>query len=88
MYLVKDSEPWLLADPEVAARIITKLAKAVHTIQDGRIYIDEIKGPFVSRLNGTHAEYEAGLIHACSNGWLDLHESGAFVRLTKAGRDL
>jgi hypothetical protein len=34
------------ADPEAAARKLVRLAKSVKTIQDGRIYIAEIKEPF------------------------------------------
>jgi hypothetical protein len=76
------------ADPEDAARKLVELAKAIKTIQDGRIYIDEINGPFLHRLNGTPTQYKAGLNFAIAKGWLDLHESGAFVRLTKSGTNL
>jgi hypothetical protein len=31
---------------------------------------------------------KAGLARAIENGWLVLHESGTFVRLTQAGADL
>ncbi len=33
------------ADPEVAARKLIEIANSVETIQDGRIYIEEINGP-------------------------------------------
>jgi hypothetical protein len=81
-----DARPF--ADPEVAALKIVELANGVETIQDGRIYIEEINGPFLYQLKGTPAEYKAGLDRAIANGWLDLHESGTFVRFTKAGADL
>jgi hypothetical protein len=35
------------ADPEVAARKIIELANAISPIQDGRIYIEKINGPFL-----------------------------------------
>ena len=76
------------ADPEAAARKIIEIANAVETIQDGRIYIEEINGPFLYQLKGTPAEYKAGLDRAIANGWLVLHESGTFVRFTQAGADL
>jgi len=41
---------------DAAARKLVRLAKSVKTIQDGRIYIAEIKKPFLSKhgsLNGT-----------------------------------
>jgi len=81
-------EPRPYADPDVAARKIVELANAIETIQDGRIYIEEINGPFLYQLKGTPAEYKAGLDRAIANGWLVLHESGTFVRFTKAGADL
>jgi hypothetical protein len=34
------------------------------------------------------AEYKAGLERAIEKGWLELHESGTFVRLTQAAKDL
>jgi hypothetical protein len=57
-------------------------------VQDGRIYIELIKGPFLYREKGTSAEYKAGLDLAIERGWLELHESGTFVKLTQGGADL
>jgi hypothetical protein len=54
-------------------------------VQDGRIHIEKINEPFLHRLRGAPAEYKAGLELAISKGWLWLHESGAFVKLTEAG---
>jgi hypothetical protein len=34
------------------------------------------------------AEYTAGLERAISFGWLEIHDSGTFVKLTKSGADL
>ena len=69
------------ADPEKAARKLVEIANAIETIQDGRIYIEEINGPFLYQLKGTPAEYKAGLDRAIANGWIDLHESGTFCTL-------
>jgi len=57
------------ADPEVAARKIVELANAVEPVQDGRIHIEKINGPFLFQ----PAEYK---------GWLVMHESGSFVKFT------
>ena len=38
-------------------------------VQDGRIYIEKINGPFIYELKGTPAEYKAGLDRAIANGW-------------------
>jgi len=45
-------------------------------VQDGRIYIEKINGPFLFELKGTPAAYKAGLDRAIAKGWLWLHESG------------
>jgi hypothetical protein len=73
------------ADPEAAARKLIEIAKSVETIQDGRIYIKEINGRFIFELKGTPAECSAGLKLLLARGWLDMHESGIFVKFTQAG---
>jgi len=57
-------------------------------VQDGRIYIEKLNGPFLFGDKGTPAEYRAGLDLAIARGWLLLHESGTFVKLTQSGTDL
>jgi hypothetical protein len=39
-------------------------------------------------LKATPAEYKAGVERAIEKGWLELHESGTFVRFTQTGKDL
>ena len=80
--------PRPLANPEVAARKIVELANAVEPVQDGRIHVEKINGPFLFQLKGTPAEYKAGLDLAIAKGWLVMHESGTFVKFTQAGADL
>ena len=74
-----------LADPDAAARKLMELAHAFEPVQDGRIHIEKINSPFLYQLKGTPAEYKAGLERAIANGWLWLHESGTYVKLTEAG---
>jgi hypothetical protein len=57
-------------------------------VQDGRIHIELLNGPFLFNLKATPAEYTAGLKLAIDRGWLVMHESGTFVRFTQAGADL
>jgi len=86
--LNKFVQPRPYADPEAAARKIVELANAVEPVQDGRIHVEKINGPFLFQLKGTPAEYKAGLDLAIAKGWLVLHESGTFVKFTQAGADL
>ncbi len=76
------------SDPEKAARKIVAIANSVEAVQDGRIYIDLINGPLLSREKGTPDEYKAGLDLAIERGWLVLHESGTHVKFTQGGADL
>jgi hypothetical protein len=78
--------PRPFADPEVAARKLVELANAFESVQDGRIYIEKINGPFLFELKGTPAEYKAGLDYAIAKGWLVLHESGTYRKITEAVR--
>jgi hypothetical protein len=52
---------------------------------DGRIHIEKINAPFLFTLKATGPEFGAGIKYAVEKGWLELHESGTFVRLMSAG---
>ena len=71
------------SDPEKAARRLMEHAQAFEPIQDGRIYIEKINGPFLFGDEATPAEYRAGLRYPIDNGWLELHESGTYVKLAR-----
>jgi hypothetical protein len=80
--------PRPFADPAVAARKLLEIANAVEAVQDGRIHIEKINGPFLFKEGGTPAEYGAGLDYAIAKGWLWKHESGTYVKFTQAGAEL
>ena len=54
-----EARPYI--DPEAAARKLLELAHAFEPVQDDRIYIEKINGPFLFQLKGAPAEYKAGL---------------------------
>ncbi len=64
---------------------LIELANAFEPVQDGRIYIEKINGPFLFELKGTPAEYKAGLDLCLAKDWLVIHESGTYVKLTDLG---
>ncbi|WP_368508565.1 hypothetical protein [Bradyrhizobium lupini] len=76
------------AAPEVAARQLVQLASRSDAVQDGRIHIEKIKYPFLYTLKASGAEFGAGIRHAVEKAWLELHESGTYVRLRAPGQDL
>ena len=47
------------SDPEKAARRLMEHAHVFEPVQDGRIYIEKINGPFLFGDKGTPAEYSA-----------------------------
>jgi hypothetical protein len=69
------------SQPEAAARKLVELAKGIESVQDGRIHIEKINYPFLYTLKASGAEFGAGIKHAVESGWLELHESGTYVRL-------
>jgi hypothetical protein len=76
------------ADPEAAARQLVQLAASIEPVQDGRIHIEKINYPFLYTLKASGAEFGAGIRCAVEKGWLELHESGTYVRLLTPGEDL
>jgi hypothetical protein len=76
------------ADPEAAARQLIQLAACIEPVQDGRIHIEKINYPFLFSLKGNGAEFGAGIKYAVQQGWLELHESGTYVRLLTPGKNL
>ena len=60
----------------------------MEAVQDGRIHIELLNGPFLLQLKGTLVEYSAGLKLAVERGWLVMHESGTYVKFTQAGAEL
>jgi hypothetical protein len=75
-------------DPEVAARKLMQIANSVEPVQDGRIHIEKINWPFLSKFKSSPGEYGAGLRLAIERGWLWMHESGTYVKLTPADAEL
>ena len=64
------------SDPEKTARKLLEIANTIEPVQDGRIHIEKINGPFLFAEGGSPAEYSAGLALAIDKGWLWKHESG------------
>ena len=81
-------EPRPSADPDVAARKLLEIANAHEPYMDGRILIGRLNGAMLYQHKATPTEYKAGLDRAIERGWLELHESGTFVRFTQSGKDL
>ena len=70
-------------NPEVAAKRLLEITKDVSSVQDGRIYIELINGPFLFRDRGSAAEYGVGLKLLIERKQITLHESGTYLRILK-----
>jgi hypothetical protein len=79
--------PSKFTDPDAAARRLVEIANAVEAVQDGRVYIERINGPFLEE-GGTPDQFRAALARAITLGWLWRHESGTYVKFTPAGAEL
>jgi hypothetical protein len=75
-------------DPQAAARKLLELAASIEAVQDGRIHIEKMNYFFLYTLNESGTELGAGIRCAVEKGWLELHESGTYVRLLAPGHDL
>jgi hypothetical protein len=84
---MKFVEPSHFTDPDAAARKLVEIANSVEAVQDGRIYIELINGPFLKE-GGTPDQYRAALARAIKLDWLSLHESGTYVKFTPAGAEM
>ncbi len=84
---MKFVSPNHFADPDAAARRLVEIANAVEAVQDSRIYIELVNGPFLKE-GGTPDQYRAARAQAVTLGWLWLHESGTYVKFTPAGAEL
>ncbi len=73
------------ADPEKAARRLLEHARAIRPAPRGWIDIEQLNHPFLFTDKAKPIEYRAGMEFAISEGWLELHESDAFVRFTPLG---
>lgn len=73
-----------LADAETAAHKLVEIASGMKPVQDGRIFIELINVPFLKQ-GGTGEQFRAAVTLAQERGWLELHESGTYVRLSAQG---
>jgi hypothetical protein len=66
-----------------------EIANAVEAgaVQDGRVYIERINGPFLEE-GGTPDQFRAVLARAITLAWLWRHESGTCVKFTPAGAEM
>ena len=86
--MVKYVETTPLSDPATAARKLIEIASGIEAVQDGRIHIEKVNGPFLYEIKGTPAQYSAGIKYAIERGWIEMHRSGTFIRFTQAGAEL
>jgi hypothetical protein len=73
------------SNPEAAAKRLLEIAKETSPVEDGRIFIELINGPFLFRDRGSAAEYGVGLRLLIERRQLELNESGTYVRLLEEG---
>ncbi|MGA2998941.1 hypothetical protein [Bradyrhizobium sp.] len=85
---MKFAETKPYADPEAAMQKLLEIASTVEPIQDGRIHVEKINGPFLFEHGGLPEQYGAGLKLASERGLLWKHESGTYVKFTQAAAEM
>lgn len=70
------------ANPAAAARKLVEIASGIEPVQVGRIFIELVDEPFL-KAGGMGTKFRAGIAASVDRGWLELHESGTFVRLQR-----
>jgi hypothetical protein len=73
------------ADPDKAARRLLEHAHAFEPVQEGRIISRRSTGLSCLATRARPGSTSAGLELAVTRGWLELHESGTYVRFTTTG---
>ena len=81
---MKFVDPRPSADPDAAARKLIEIANGVEAVQDGRIFIERVNGPFLAA-GGSGEQFRAGIERAIALGWIWRHESGTYVKFTDSG---
>lgn len=76
------------SDPEAAMKKLLEIANSVEAVQDGRIHVEKVNGPFLYQVKGTPDQYRAGIKQAIERGWIVVHESGTYLKFTPAGAEL
>ena len=85
---MKFAETKPYADPEAAMQKLLEIASTVEPIQDGRIHVEKINGPFLFDHGGLPAQYNTGMKLAIERGLLWMHESGTYVKFTQASAEM
>jgi hypothetical protein len=80
----KEDRP--LANPEAAMVKLLEIANGLEADHAGRISVGAINHAFLSA-SGNVNEYGAAMHRAVADGWLEMHASGAYVKLTQKGAD-
>ncbi|HEX3116353.1 MAG TPA: hypothetical protein VHQ48_12795 [Bradyrhizobium sp.] len=73
-----------LATPQAAMAKLLEIAGAIAADEEGRISIGAINHAFLDA-GGNAGEYGAAIHLAVADGWLEMHPSGSYVKLTKKG---
>ena len=78
----KEERPF--ANPEAAMAKLLEIANGLEADHAGRISVGAINHAFLNA-GGNVNEYGAAMHRAVADGWLEMHASGAYVKLTEKG---
>ena len=86
---MKHAEARPYADPEAAARSSSSSPRAFQRSRRPHPHREDQRALSCStRFKAERPEFGAGISYAIEHGWLELHESGTYVRLLTPGKYL
>jgi hypothetical protein len=85
-WIVKFRETRPFATPEAAMAKLLEIANGIEADHEGRISVGALNHAFLDA-GGNAGEYGAAVHLAVADGWLEMHPSGSYVKLTKKGAD-
>ena len=76
------------SNPEAAGRRLLQHANSAPELHPGRIYCEQVNGPFLFQDGAKPAEYSAGMKWLAGTGHIEPHDSGTFFSMTQQAKDL
>jgi hypothetical protein len=76
---VRFEHPW--PKPDATASRLLEIADSVGPDPQGRIFVERVSAVFLNEGGEAHA-YRTGLALLQRDGFIDMHDSGTFFRLT------
>lgn len=76
------------AKPEAAGQRLLQHTNSAQDLHPGRIYTEQVNGPFLFQDGALPSEYSAGMDWLEETRHIERHDSGTFFMLTQKAKDM